>query len=221
MAQAQRLVLVNVGNVEIANALDLVGVSIFAASAQRCHELRVRREVLLNGLLIAAVHDNDFIGARCQALFDHILNNRAVDHKQHFFRLSLSGGKEARAHARSGNQSLQRTSPIWENDAPRTAARSIAWVYCTTLERRAGKAQKGCTRTRTSTAANGHRAPHRQAHPCLRERKSGRRPWHPPPQSHIRKKPGQRAISSQQATLRHAPQARQASFRCSSTSWWS
>ena len=36
MAQAQRLVLVNIGNVEIANALDLVGVSIFAASAQRC-----------------------------------------------------------------------------------------------------------------------------------------------------------------------------------------
>ena len=145
VAQAQRLVLVNIGNVEVANTLDLVGVSIFAAGAQRCHELRIGREVLLDGLLVAAVHDNDLVGARRQAFFDHVLNNGAVDHEQHFFRLSLGGGKEARAHARSGNQSLQRTSPIWENDAPRAAARSIAWVYCTTLERQAGKAQKGCT----------------------------------------------------------------------------
>ena len=99
MAQAKRLVLVHVADVEIAGMLHGIGVLVLAALAQHGHKLGVRGEVLLDGLLVVAVHDNHFIGSRCQTLFHDVLDDRAVDNEQHFLRLSLRGGQETRAQA--------------------------------------------------------------------------------------------------------------------------
>ena len=103
MPQPERLLLVHVAHVIVANALHLVGVSILAARAQRGDQVGIGREVVLNRLLGAAVHDDDLVGLRRQALLHHILDDGAVDHEQHLFRLRLRGGKEARAQTGSGN----------------------------------------------------------------------------------------------------------------------
>ncbi len=41
-----------------------------------------------------------------EALLHHVLDGRSVDYQQHFLRLRLRGGQEARAEAGSGNESL-------------------------------------------------------------------------------------------------------------------
>ena len=106
MPQAQRLVLVHVAHVVVAHALHCVGIRILPAGAQQLHKLRVRREVLLDGLLLAAVDDDHLVGVRREALLHHVLDGRSVDYQQHFLRLRLRGGQEARAEAGSGNESL-------------------------------------------------------------------------------------------------------------------
>ena len=108
MPQPQRLFLVHVAHGQIADVLHRVGVGVLAALAQKRHQLRVRREVVLNGLLLAAVDDHDLISAGSQTLFHHVLDSRAVHHQQHFFGLGLGSRQKAGTEPRRGNECLHR-----------------------------------------------------------------------------------------------------------------
>ena len=106
MAQSERFVLVYIRNIEIARMLYRIREGVFALRAKRCDQLRVGREMLLDGSLLATVDNHHFVSPRRKALFDHVLDGRTVDDEQHLFRLCFRGRKETRAHARCGNQSL-------------------------------------------------------------------------------------------------------------------
>ena len=109
MAQAKRLVLVHVAYVQVACVGYLVGILVLATAAKLGFEGRVRGEVLFDGLLIAAVDDNDLVGSG-KAFFDNVLDNRAIYHKKHFLGLSLRSGQKTAAQASSRNECLHESS---------------------------------------------------------------------------------------------------------------
>ena len=108
VAQAQRLVLVDVAHVVGADLLDDVGVLVLAALAQRRDQLGIGAEVVLDRLLLAAVDDHDLVGGRGEPLLDDVLDDGAVDDQQHLLGLRLGRREEPRAQARGGNESLHR-----------------------------------------------------------------------------------------------------------------
>src|SRR5262249_56623445 len=57
-------------------------------------------EVVFDGRLVAACYKNEMLDACGLGLVDHVLNDRAVDHRQHFLGDRLGGRQEARAEAR-------------------------------------------------------------------------------------------------------------------------
>ena len=104
--QPQGLFLVHVAHRVAAHGLHSVGVGVLAALAQKRHQLGVRREMILDGLLLAAVDNDHLVGRRCQALLHDILNGRPIHHQQHLLRLGLGGRQKAGAKPRRGNESL-------------------------------------------------------------------------------------------------------------------
>ncbi|MNL33655.1 hypothetical protein D3C87_1555800 [compost metagenome] len=62
-------------------------------------QLRRRIEMVFNGALITAGHKNKVGNPGGHGLFDSVLNERFVDHGQHFLGHRLGGGQETRAHA--------------------------------------------------------------------------------------------------------------------------
>ena len=108
MSQPQRLLLIHVADRQVADIFHRIGIGVLAALAQKRHQLRVRREMVLNGLLLAAVDDHDLISAGSQTLFHHILDGRTIHHQQHFFGLGLGGRQKAGTEPRRGNECLHR-----------------------------------------------------------------------------------------------------------------
>ena len=91
MSQPQRLLLIHVADRQVADIFHRIGIGILAALAQKRHQLRVRRKVVLNGLLLAAVDDHDLISAGSQTLFHHILDGRAISRL--IFHIVLRSGR--------------------------------------------------------------------------------------------------------------------------------
>ena len=106
VAEAERLLLVDVAHVHGPDALDLVGVGVLAARAEQRDQLGVGREVVLDRLLGPAVDDDDLVRCAGEPLLDHVLDGGTVDDEQHLLGLRLRGRKEAGAESRCGDESL-------------------------------------------------------------------------------------------------------------------
>ena len=59
-------------------------------------------EVILDRVLAAAGDEDDVVDAGRDRFLDAVLDDRLVDERQHFLRLRLGRGKEARAEAGGG-----------------------------------------------------------------------------------------------------------------------
>ena len=59
-------------------------------------------EVVLDRPLLAGGHDDDLLDARCDGLFDRVLDHGLVDERQHLLRLGLRGRQESCAPTRGG-----------------------------------------------------------------------------------------------------------------------
>src|SRR5262249_21238771 len=59
-------------------------------------------EMILDRIFAASGDDGDIANAGVDGFFDDILNERLVDKREHFLRLSLGGGKKSRPQSRRG-----------------------------------------------------------------------------------------------------------------------
>src|SRR5208282_2483485 len=83
-------------------------------------EFGVVVEVILERPLASARNDQDVVGAGGGRFFHHILNDRPIDDRQHFFGLALRGRQESSTEAGRGDDDLHpRLPPL---PAARTAA---------------------------------------------------------------------------------------------------
>ena len=92
VAEAQRFLLPRVAEVhhaaDFAHQFRQIG---FAFPFQETFQFRRRIEVVFDGVLSPAGHDNDVVNAGGDAFLDDVLDQRLVDHRQHFFWLRFGG----------------------------------------------------------------------------------------------------------------------------------
>ena len=100
MAEAQRLFLVDVGDVDhvrdFADHLQLAGLT---AVLQIVLELEGDVEMVDDGTLVPASHDDDLVDASGDRFLDAVLDDGLVDDRQHLLRLRLGRRQEARAES--------------------------------------------------------------------------------------------------------------------------
>ncbi len=72
------------------------------ALLQRQFELELAVEMVLDHALVAAGDEDEMLDAGLARLVDHVLDQRPVDHRQHFLGHRLGGGQEAGAEAGHG-----------------------------------------------------------------------------------------------------------------------
>ena len=66
---------------------------------QRVLELELAVEMVLDDALVAAGDEDEMLDAGLARLVDHVLDQRPVDHRQHFLGHGLGGGQEPGAEA--------------------------------------------------------------------------------------------------------------------------
>ena len=104
VTQAERFLLVDIGNRQRAGIVDGVGVLILAAAAQHLGVGGVGREVPLDEGLGHRGHDDAAVAlGRGEGLLGHMLDNRAVEHRQHLLGNEVRRGKEARTQTSGRN----------------------------------------------------------------------------------------------------------------------
>ena len=104
MTQAKRFLLVDIGNRQRAGMVDGVGVLVLAAAAQHLGIGGVGREVALDERLGHGGHDDAAVALRRgEGLLSHMLDDRAVEHRQHLLGNEMRRRKEARAQASGRN----------------------------------------------------------------------------------------------------------------------
>ena len=97
--QRRRLADVDAGHVrrhDVAHHLQHV---LLAAFLERGFELVGGVEVVRNGALAAAVDEDEFGDTRPNGFLHRVLDQRLVDHRQHFLRIRLGGRQKARAES--------------------------------------------------------------------------------------------------------------------------
>ena len=78
------------------------------ALGQGVLKLELAVEVILDDRLVAAGDEDEVFDTGFAGLVDHMLDQRPVDHRQHFLRHRLGGGEEAGAEAAAtGNTALR------------------------------------------------------------------------------------------------------------------
>ena len=75
----------------------IVELACLAARGEHLLELELAVEMVLDHALVAAGDEDEMLDAGLHRLVDHVLDQRTVDHRQHFFRHGLGRGEEARA----------------------------------------------------------------------------------------------------------------------------
>ena len=75
---------------------------LLVAGLQQVFQLEADVEVVFDGGLAAAGHDDDVLNAGMDRLFDAVLDDRLIDDRQHLFRLRLGGGQKAGAEPGGG-----------------------------------------------------------------------------------------------------------------------
>ncbi len=82
---------------------------LLAALDQREFQLELAVEMVLDHALVAAGDEDAVLDAGFARLVDHVLDQRAVDHRQHFLRHGLGGRQKAGSEAGDGKMALR----IW------------------------------------------------------------------------------------------------------------
>ncbi len=77
-----------------------------AAFGQRQLQLELAVEMVLDHALVAAGDEDQMLDAGLARFVDHVLDQRPVDHRQHFLRHRLGGRQEAGAEAGDGENGL-------------------------------------------------------------------------------------------------------------------
>ena len=103
VAQSECFLLANIGDVDhvgnLAHDVQQLGL---LSLLEHLLEFVADVEVIFDGALAAAGHDDDLVAAGRQRLFHAVLDDRLVDEWQHLFGLSLGGGQKARAQSGGG-----------------------------------------------------------------------------------------------------------------------
>src|SRR5437899_1071159 len=73
---------------------------------QLIFQLEADVEMIFDGRLAAAGHDDDVLNARMEGLLDAVLDERLIHQRQHFLGLRFGGGQEAGAEPRGGEDGL-------------------------------------------------------------------------------------------------------------------
>lgn len=104
MPEAERFLLTDVGNGrEIRNPARLPYEVVLSALPQRGLEFIRDVEVILHGRLRATRDDDDVLDAGCDCFLDRVLNDRFVDHAEHFLRHRFRSRKKPCAEPGGGN----------------------------------------------------------------------------------------------------------------------
>lgn len=108
MAQSQRLGLAHGDDLHVVRhgVVDRRAQIMLALAGQLMFQLVVVVEVVLDRLFATAGDQNDFAKTGGDRLFNHMLDHRLVDHRQHLFGDRLAGRKHAGAEAGDGNDYL-------------------------------------------------------------------------------------------------------------------
>ena len=118
MTQSERLLLAHVGDVDHVGDVAHDGQQVLLlARFQQVLQLEADIEVIFDGGLAPAGHDDDVLDAGVNRLLDAVLNDRLIHDGQHFFRLRLGGGQKARPEACGGENGFadfsQHKLPVW------------------------------------------------------------------------------------------------------------
>src|SRR5258705_5092145 len=101
MAEPERLLLARetglAGGRQVAREEFKLGAAIALRQGQLEFELAV--EVVLDDALVAAGDEDEMLDAGLTGLVDHMLDQRTVDHRQHFLRHCFGGGQKTRTEA--------------------------------------------------------------------------------------------------------------------------
>ena len=81
-------------------------VRVLAALGQRQFQFELAVEMVLDHALVAAGDEDEMLDAGLARLVDHVLDQRPVDHRQHFLGHGLGGGQEAGAEPGNGKNGL-------------------------------------------------------------------------------------------------------------------
>ena len=79
---------------------------VLPALRQRVVELELDVEMILDDGLVAAGDEDEMLDPCLPRLVDHVLDDRPVDHRQHFLGDRLGGGQESRAQTGNGKDCL-------------------------------------------------------------------------------------------------------------------
>src|SRR5207247_9061456 len=85
---------------------DLGELIALAAGLEERLELDRHIEVIFDGVLAAAGHEDDVVDARRHRFLDAVLDDRLVDERQHLLRLRLGRRPKARAETCNGEDGL-------------------------------------------------------------------------------------------------------------------
>ena len=110
MAQAQHAVLAHIGKMHVVHAhrAQQLQQGLLASRFQLAFKLVGGVEMVFNGALAAAGDEDHMADAGGVGLFHRILNQRLVDHRQHFLGLGFGGRQKPCAQAGDGeNGDLQ------------------------------------------------------------------------------------------------------------------
>ncbi len=103
MPQPERRLLAHVGNPgEIGDRTHLSEQIGLAPLFEHPFQLEGRVEMVLDGVLAPAGHDDDALQPRGPGLLDDVLDERPVDQRQHLLGLRLGGRQEAGSQSRGG-----------------------------------------------------------------------------------------------------------------------
>jgi hypothetical protein len=103
MAETEGLFLARVADLHhIADAANHFRQILFSSLFEKTLEHRSVVKMILDGVLAFSGDDDDVLDAGGDAFFGDILNLRFVNDREHFFWLSLGGGKETRPEAGGG-----------------------------------------------------------------------------------------------------------------------
>ncbi len=96
MAEAERFLLAGEAGLTGLGqiAAELLERSGFAARLERCLELELAVEMVLDDALVAAGNENEVLDTRFAGFVDGILDDRLVDDRQHLLGHGFGGGKK-------------------------------------------------------------------------------------------------------------------------------
>ena len=87
-------------------ALERLQLGALLTLAQRLLQLELAVEMVLDDALVAPGDEDEMLDAGLARFVDHVLDQRAVDDRQHFLGHGLGGGQEPRAETGDGKDSF-------------------------------------------------------------------------------------------------------------------